>query len=202
MVNETSVSKNTYFNQCYTNTKLNTVIPPLPTFTNLKLNVAQAANAFQFQPTLPLIQNNVVAKADSGASRHYFTMKDKHALDNLKPIQHGPQVGLPNGTYVQATESGDLPLHPTLTPLATKAHIFPALTNSSLISIGQLCDDNCTVVLNKNTLKIYKDGHMILQGNRNFTDGLWANFQHAINHMTAPTEKLNVIIRRDKTKSE
>ena len=218
MVKEIGVSINTYFNQCYTNTKLNTVIPPKtnsPTMksritTALKLNLAKAANDIQNRPLLSTIPTNVIAKADSGASRHYFTMKDKHALHKLKHLVQGPQVGLPNGTYVSATEAGHLPLHPTLTSLATKTHVFPELTSSSLISIGQLCDDDCTAILNKQDLKIYKNGHMILQGHRNLTDGLWDvhlrgnvnNVHHTINHVTEPTEKMNIIIRRDKTKSE
>jgi hypothetical protein len=45
------------------------------------------------------------------------------------PRQHG---------YIQATQSGQLPLH-----------ILSGITNSSLISIGQLCDNDCIAVLDK-----------------------------------------------------
>ena len=150
---------------------MNTVIPPLTNLSRLsnkikkkftsttihkvtsalKLNLVKTTIVFQSSP----IQSQVIAKVDSGTFRHCFTMKDRHALENpIQHIKHGPQVYLPNGTHVSATEAGNLPLHPALTSQATKAHVFPALISSSLISIGQLCDDNCTTVLNKNELKI------------------------------------------------
>ena len=61
------------------NTICNTVIPPKP----------------------------IIVKADSGATRHYFTLRDKTALSNIKQIKNGPQVNLPNGVQVQATETGN-----------------------------------------------------------------------------------------------
>ena len=36
--------------------------------------------------------------------------------------------------------------------------------NHSLISLGQLCDDGCTVVLTKNDLIVYKHNEKILKG--------------------------------------
>ena len=62
--------------------------------------------------------NNVVAKADSGASKHYFTQNDKIALTSIKNVLNGPQVSLPNGTTVQASESGMIPLHSSLSATA------------------------------------------------------------------------------------
>ena len=51
--------------------------------------------------------------------------------------------------------------------------ILPGLKSASLILIGQLCDDNCDVFLNKNTLLVVKDKEVILEGTRNQADGLW-----------------------------
>ena len=62
---------------------------------------------------------------------------------------------------------------PELSKKAQTTAIFPALTNSSLISIGQLYDDECTVVMNKANIKIIKDNKIILQGSRNKLDGLY-----------------------------
>ena len=79
--------------------------------------------------------NNVTTKCDSGASKHYFTLKDKNALTNIVPVFNGPRVGLPDGTTVQGTMSGTARLHPFLTPAAQKAHVFPgrkALLSSHL----------------------------------------------------------------------
>ena len=51
--------------------------------------------------------------------------------------------------------------------------ILPHLKSALLISIDQLCDDNCDVVLNKEKLYAFKQSKLILEGNRNFSDGLW-----------------------------
>ena len=51
--------------------------------------------------------------------------------------------------------------------------ILPGLKSVSLISIVQLCDDNCDVYLNRHTLLAVKDKEVILEGTRNQADGLW-----------------------------
>ena len=155
--------------------------------------------------------SHIIAKANSGASKHYFTQRDVAALTSIKTVNNGPRVNLPNGTIVQATKSGTIPLHSSLTCNATKAHVFPALASASLISIGQLCDDGCTAVLDQNTLNVFKNGHTVLRGVRNRTDGLWdinltAHRKIFDNHLpqstTISTQSMNAIIRRDKTKLE
>jgi hypothetical protein len=52
-------------------------------------------------------------------------------------------------------------------------HIFKDLKSGSLISIGQLCDDDCIALFTKYNVKIYKDGKVIIVGERNDTNGLW-----------------------------
>ena len=47
------------------------------------------------------------------------------------------------------------------------------MTNESLISIGQLCDDDCIAIFSKNDLNIFKNNKLVLQGKRNKTGGLW-----------------------------
>ena len=44
---------------------------------------------------------------------------------------------------------GIISLHPHLPPSSTEAFILPQLTNESLISIGQLCDNDCDVLFDK-----------------------------------------------------
>ena len=50
---------------------------------------------------------------------------------------------------------------------------MPQLKSSSLLSLGQLCDDGCDVILNKGKLYAVKNKEVILQGFRNTTDSLW-----------------------------
>ena len=42
-----------------------------------------------------------------------------------------------------------------------------------MLSIGQLCDDNCWGLFNKKDLLRFKNKKLILKGKRNKTDGLW-----------------------------
>ena len=144
--------------------------------------------------------HNVTAKCDSGASKHYFTVNDQRALTSIQTVSNGPRVGLPDGSIVQGSQAGYMKLHPALTSHAQKAHIFPCIKSSSLISIGQLCDDGCTVVLNNKEIGIYKNNTIILRGKRNFTDGLWDITIPTPDSL--PTQFANVIIRQDKTKFE
>ena len=51
--------------------------------------------------------------------------------------------------------------------------ILPGLKSALLISIGQLCDDGCNVLLNNKKLLAIKNKAIILKGDRNYSDGLW-----------------------------
>ena len=94
------------------------------------------------------------------------------------------------------TDTGDLPLHPRLSHKAQKGNVLKGLNNVSLLSLGQLCDDDCIAILDKRFLNIYKHGHHILRGCRNWTDGLWDV------QVKRQQETVNVIIRKDQTKHE
>ena len=90
----------------------------------------------------------VIAKGDSVASSHYWREKDVKVLSEIKDII-GPLVLLPNKDTIDVTSQGQLPLSPLLSSRAKKAMILLGLKSASLILIRQLCDDNCTVLLNK-----------------------------------------------------
>ena len=95
-------------------------------------------------------------------------------LLNKQTLQNGPCVSLPDNTVIQGTEKGHLPLcTASLSQKATQAHVFPHLSSASLLSLGQLCDDDCKIYLDKQSMKVYKENKLILTGTRNFTDGLW-----------------------------
>jgi len=68
------------------------------------------------------------------------------------------------------------------------------------VSFGQLCDDN--YILDKDTIKVFKEKTLILTGTRNPRDGLW-DIPLKPKHLqiTQPSvHKLNVIFRKHKTK--
>eukprot|EP00957_Ditylum_brightwellii_P137034 10448727-Ditylum_brightwellii.AAC.1 len=77
----------------------------------------------------------MLAKVDTGASRHYWTHRDIQGLIKVTPMIDGPMAKLPDSTVIKATHKGAIPLHPSLSSQAQQAHSFPKITNSSLISI-------------------------------------------------------------------
>jgi hypothetical protein len=173
---------------------------------NLITKIKQKVN--DYFPLLSADPPNIIfAKADSGASSHYFKPSDRTVLSSLRSTPFGPTVMLPDSTNIQATHAGQLPLHSSLSKTATTtAHILDGMTNSSLISIGQLCDDDCVAVLDKRNLQVFKRNACVLSGTRNKIDGLW-DIALPISGTTstirpkAPALQLNAIIRKDISKT-
>ena len=89
--------------------------------------------------------------------------------NNRKP---GPSVLLPNIESIQPTNQGQLPISTNLQYNAQTLMILPQLKIVSLISIGQLCDDDCYLLLNKKKLYDSKESELTLEGNRNNSNGL------------------------------
>ena len=51
--------------------------------------------------------------------------------------------------------------------------ILPNLTSASLISLGQLCDNKCNILLTEEDLYVLKNNQLILKGTWNHTNNLW-----------------------------
>ena len=139
----------------------------------------------------------VTFKADSGASGRYVCEKDKHVLNKIKPTATSPKVCLPDSTLIQATKQGDLPL-----TIPVPAHVFPDLSSSSLLSLGALCDQDCSAVLTKHDLRVFDSNHnLIVLGHRNYCDGLW-DVRIPSSFQSEPMPAVNAILQYDKSKSE
>ena len=108
----------------------------------------------------------VLAKGDSAASKNYWRQQDKEVLNKIEKYQ-GPSVLLPNNATIASTERGQLPLSSLLSKEAKTAQILPQLASSSLISLGQLCDDNCVILLHKKVLLAIENKEIVLKGIRN-----------------------------------
>ena len=116
---------------------------------HLHSSVASISNASfnSFLPYLNFIGASL--KADSGASKNFVREKDAPALLNVKPLRNGPVAKLPNNETIQPNAKGELPFSTYLSPTAKESIIYPALKNASLLSIGQLCDDDCIALFHK-----------------------------------------------------
>ena len=107
-----------------------------------------------------------IAKGDSAASNHYWTIADMDVLETIHE-EDGPPVTLPNSTTINDNTVGHLPFSSTLTSQGTKTRVLSDLTSANLISLGQLADDGCDIHLDKDSLRVDKHGETILTGTRN-----------------------------------
>ena len=53
--------------------------------------------------------------------------------------------------------------------------MFKDSHSESLISLGELCYDGCTNILDKTRIRVVKGTHLVLPGKRSKMDGLWDN---------------------------
>ena len=112
-------------------------------------------------------------KADTGASRNFLKEEDITKLVNVHKLIDGPIVILLNSVLIKATHKCLLRLHDTLSNQLKEALVYPGITNESLISIGQIYDNNCLGLFSKKNINILKEDRLILTGTRNSSDVLW-----------------------------
>lgn len=84
------------------------------------------------------------------------------------PASHPISVKLPNGTKIESTHYGNLPINH---PGATTAHVLPSLSHS-LLSIGKFCDAGCKAVFDAKQVTITCNNTRVLTGHRD-GNGLW-----------------------------
>ena len=91
-----------------------------------------------------------------------------------KNTTHDPiAVKLANHEHMYSTHIGTLPL-PHIPPAGTTAYTFTELGNTSLLSLGQLCDSGCTAQFDSTTCTVTHTDGNVLHGTRNpTTNGLW-----------------------------
>jgi hypothetical protein len=70
-------------------------------------------------------------------------------------------VRLPNGQTMKSTHTATLDI-PQLSRVAKAAHVFPAMENNSLFSVGKLCDEGYYVLFNTNGVKILNEKQEII----------------------------------------
>jgi hypothetical protein len=94
------------------------------------------------------------------------------------------------------TQKGTLGLSNKLTTPAQTAFVLDDLKTGTLISLAQLCDDDCIAIFTKYDVQIVKDDQVIIKGQR-MTNGLWS-----VPLTQNTTHQANAILRTDKPKQE
>jgi hypothetical protein len=72
---------------------------------------------------------------------------------------------MPAGATMKLTHVGQLEIPPCgLPPVATATHLFPALTEYSLISVAKFCDHGYAAIFTAEDVQITMNGSTILRG--------------------------------------
>ena len=96
-------------------------------------------------------------------------------MNCLKHMQKNTlfRVTLPNAEEIPSTITGQLLLSIALSKKSQQAVVLSQLKSLSLISLEQLCNDDCNIQLTKKDLKVYKYKELLLYRTRNTSDRLW-----------------------------
>jgi hypothetical protein len=106
-------------------------------------------------PTPSNATTDDTAILDSGCTSNFLSAA---APCSDKQAAHVPlNANMPNGTTIQSSHTCNLLLK-DLTPQARQAHILTGLVNNSLISVGQLCDNECSVTFTQDQVTVSKKG--------------------------------------------
>ena len=78
-------------------------------------------------------------------------------------------------TYGRTMKSSHIAtLHLTgLIKQGRQIQISQKMKTSPLISLGVLCDDRCTITLDKQEMLVQENGQEIIKGTRNKQNGIW-----------------------------
>jgi hypothetical protein len=93
-------------------------------------------------------------------------------VTNKKIAKIPIQVTLPDGASIKLSHTCDLIL-PQLLDTAKKAHVIPGLSTSSLFSVGQLVDADCSVTFDRTKVHVLHNQANFLEGQRDLRNGLW-----------------------------
>jgi len=138
---------------------------------------------------------------DSGATGTFVARQHIPCLRHTNAISNGPTVLSASGTPMHSQLKGTLPLSPLLSSTAQSAFVLDDLRTGTLVSLAQLCDDDCIAIFDKYEVKILKHNEIIITGAR-MHNGLWSIPIHEPPVRPPQTHQANGILRLDKPKQE
>ena len=119
---------------------------------------------------------SITLKADTGATNHFISTNDLGYLQVKPPTELHPPINalVPTGHTMTSKGHVHLPIS-HIPPSASLAHVMPKLASGSLMSVGKICDADCTAIFDSTSVKIYQNKHVnittknkpIIYGTRN-----------------------------------
>ena len=120
---------------------------------------------------------------DTGTSHHNLALGDGDPQHYIEYKTNPPAVMIPNGDNITARAHYNLRLQ-NVSAHASEADILPSFKHS-LLSVGQLCDDDCTAIFSKHHCTIYnKCQEPVIKGIRNHSTGLYEQCLPETNNQT------------------
>ena len=119
----------------------------------------------------PTNQQIYACISDTAATKHYFIPHYLNICDKVKDTL-GPKVAVADGRMIYLTKKAILPLSNKLTEKARVAFSFDNLKSGSLISIGQLCDDDFIAIFTKYDVQIIRHNEILIRGKQTDNE-LW-----------------------------
>ena len=114
--------------------------------------------------------------AGTAATHNYFSEDAIEYCNNIKPA-HDPYVKVANGDVITPTSQAKIQLSSELSDEVQHVFMLNDLATGFLLSIGQLCDDDCIALFSKYYLKILKNNKVIIKSKRN-NNSLWDVLLH------------------------
>jgi hypothetical protein len=119
----------------------------------------------------PLLKQHETSIVDSGCTGH-FLLVNAPCLNKVKS-QNPLTVRLPNGATMESSHAAVLYI-PELNNAAYIAHVYPGMTNHSLLSVGKLYNKGYTVTFRNESVTFCDSRKLqILSGARDLDTGLW-----------------------------
>jgi hypothetical protein len=107
---------------------------------------------------------------DSGCTINFLSAE---APCSDKQEAHIPlNVNMPSGTTVQSPHACNL-LLTGMPHQARQDHIVPGPVHNSLVSVGQLCDNGCSVTFTQDQVTVTRDKKCVMYGSRDPKSSLW-----------------------------
>ena len=132
---------------------------------------------------------------DSGATGNFVATQDLSKLTLLpNNTSHSPIISA-SGNIMKPSARGQLQLSEKLSPTAQQALVLDDLRTGTLISLSQLCDDDCIAIFTRYNVEVIKNDRVIITGKRE-PNGLWSI------PLLPPVHQANAILRLDKTSTE
>ena len=113
-----------------------------------------------FPSVVPTIIKNTLAKSDSRSLRHYFKNDGKGVLRGIKPATN-QVVNSPNNKVMTFSFKAQIQSYSALSKTELDANVLKDLHSASLISLGQVCDDGCTSIIDKKLIHVVKGNHLV-----------------------------------------